>query len=1085
MSIDGRDFDPMSEILHSYDLSPMQAGMLFHSLYHERTGIYVQQMVATLDHDLDAGMLLQAWSRVVERHALFRTSFHWGGEGKPEQRVHRAATVACLQEDWQALTETEQARRLAAYLEDDRVRGFDPELPPLMRLALFNLGGNRHQLVWTSHHALLDGRSRVLVLKELFAIYDSLAEGKALALDEPQPFHEYVDWLKGQDMAQAEAFWRDLLKDFDSPTPLPGANVSGRLNTRGRHAEKTFHLSEALTDRLTALARQEGYTLNTVLQGAWALLLSAYSNQDDVVFGATRACRHSALEGANAMIGLFINTVPVRVKIRPEATLTGWLKELRRQHVAVRAFEHTPLVSIAGWSGMTGGTRLFDSIVVFENHSLDAAMKAQRGEWEKRTFDLLQRSNYPITLAAYLDHGLSIKLEYDAERFAEPVILRLGKALKRTLAAILEDPQARIGDLKLFGPAERHQLLVEGNDTAAAYASARLIHELIEEQAREQADAVAVVCEGESVSYGEMNRRANRLANYLIERGAGPEAVVGLCLERGVEMVVSWLAVLKSGAAYLPLDPSYPDQRLSYMLASAGANLLIAGAETLPQGIRQLDPKAEARQISRQNAANPVRRATPQNLAYVIYTSGSTGSPKGAMICHGSVVNLLNALKAGLYTNAPQRRLRISLNGPVSFDTSVKQLVQLASGHTLHVVSQAVREDPEALMKFISEVALDVFDCTPSLLQSLIDCGLFSQARLPSVALLGGEAIDDRLWRMLAAARTTRFYNVYGPTETTVNATACHIAADVGSPVIGRPLANMAVYLLNEHLQPVGKGAVGELFIAGAGVGRGYIGSAVQTAERFLPDPYRDAAGERMYRTGDLCRYAEDGRIEYLGRSDQQIKIRGYRVEPGEVEAALGRQRGVRQAAVVSKEGPAGGPHLVGYVVAETGVTDREIRESVRGELPEYMMPQAVVVIPEMPLTANGKLDRRRLKSLPDVEPGPAATEPERAQTAVEEIIAAIWKDVLKRSSVGLRQNFFDLGGHSLLATQVIVRVRKAFNLEIELRRLFEQATVEGLAQAVEQMLSRGTAACLSPIRKVPRLVAAAAQAHKKYEENF
>ena len=1063
----------------------MQAGMLFHSLYHEHTGIYVQQMVATLDHALNAAKFLEAWSRLVERHALFRTSFHWGSEGKPEQRVHRAATLDCLQEDWRGQPPAEQARRLTAYLDHDRARGFDPETPPLMRLALFRLDRNRYKLVWTGHHALFDGRSRVLVLKELFAIYDSLAGGKVLALDDPQPFRDYVDWLKGLDLAQAEEFWGDLLKDFGAPTPLPCACGPGRPDHRGSHAETTFHLSEALTARLSSLARQEGFTLNTLLQGAWALLLAAYSNQDDVVFGATRACRHSALEGAKAMIGLFINTVPVRVKIRPEATLSEWLRELRAQHIAVRAFEHTPLVSISGWSRMSGGTRLFDSIVVFENHSLDAAMKAQGGQWEKRTFELLQRSNYPITLAACLDRGLSIKLEYDADRFASHIIARLGNALKQTLASMPDNARAKVGELELCGPEERHQLLVEGNDTAAAYPAQRLIHELIEAQAARRGDAVAVVSQGASLSYAELNRRANRLAHYLRGQGAGPEAVVGICLERGVELVVSLLGVLKAGAAYLPLDPAYPAARTSLMLASAGAKLLIARSGTPPHGVTRVDPEAEAQAISRQRASNPDSRTTQQNLAYVIYTSGSTGTPKGAMVCHSAVVNLLNALKEAVYAKAPQRPLRVSLNGPVAFDTSVKQLVQLASGHAIHIVPQAVREDPEALVNFIREAALDVLDCTPSLFQALIDCGFYSQDNLPAVVLLGGEAIDDKLWRLLAAERGTISYNVYGPTETTVNATACHITADVGSPVLGRPLANMAVYVLNGNLQPVGKGAVGDLFIAGAGVGRGYMGSAAQTAERFLPSPYGDGPGERMYRTGDLCRYAEDGRVEYLGRMDGQAKIRGYRVEPGEVEAALIRQPGIRQAAVVVKQAAAGGRQLVGYVVAEPGITGAAARESVRGELPEYMVPQAIVVIPEMPRTTNGKLDRQRLKCLPDAEPEPPTTEPERAATDVEEIIAGIWKDVLRRPCVGLKQNFFDLGGHSLLATQVIVRVRKAFNLEIELRQLFEQATVEGLAQAVEQLRCEGTAGHLSPIRKVPRLIAASAQAHKNHEESF
>ena len=1069
----------MSDALSSYDVSHMQAGMLFHSLYSERTGVYVQQVVATLDHELDVAAFMRAWSMVVERHDLFRTSFHWSHDGKFVQRVRHSVKVPFLLKDWKGLADSEQAKRLESYLEKDKARGFELTEPPLMRLALFRSGNDRHKLIWSYHHALLDGRSRVLVLKELFAIYESLIEGREIELDYVKPYRDYVSWLKGLHLSKAEEFWRTLLDGFVKPTPLPGANLLGQLNTSGVHSEKAFSLSEELTSRLGSIATENGITLNTILQGAWALLLSAHSGSDDVVFGATRACRRSTIEGAESMIGLFINTVPVRVRIKPEVSLLTWLGELRAQHIAVRDFEHTPLVTISACAQVGGGASLFDSIVVFENHSFDAVMKAQGGEWRKRSFELLQRSNYPITLAAYRDRELLVRLEYDVAGFDEQAAVRLTNQLRRTLQLIAEDAGRRLADLETLSPEERHQIFIESNDTALDYPSDILFHELFEQQARLTPDDVAVVCREENLTYSQLNESANRLAHYLIESGAGPEVIVGICLPRGIDLVVSVLGVLKSGSAYLPLDPSHPDQRLALMAEQAGARLLLTKGSIkhdLGHQIQQVDVERSATQS--RNTGNPARRADPQNPAYVIYTSGSTGTPKGAMIHHRSVVNLLTILRESVYANAPERPLRISLNGSVAFDTSIKQLVQLASGHAIHVVPEEIREDPEALMNFVGSGSLDVFDCTPSALQVLIDCGLLERESLPSIILVGGEAVDAKLWQLLASAGTTAFYNVYGPTETTVNATVCFIESSLNSPVIGRPLGNIAVYILNERLGAVEKGAVGELFIAGAGVGRGYIGRPEQSAASFLPDPY-GSKGNRMYRTGDICRYREDWKIEYLCRKDDQVKIRGYRVEPGEVEAALRRQKAVRQAAVLVKEDSQGSKKLVGYVVAGEGVRGRQLRECLRRELPEYMVPETVAVIAEMPLTTNGKLDRKRLQSMPEAEPDQGTAVEERPATAAEQIIAGIWQEVLKRESVGVTQNFFDLGGHSLLATQVIVRVRKAFGIEIALNRLFEKATVKGLAQAVEQIKSGGTASSIPAIRKVPRLGGAAAQTQK------
>lgn len=1043
--------------------------MLFHSLYGGPVGIYVQQMTVLLDHPLDADLFLRAWTELVARHDVFRTSFHWDVEGEMVQSVHRSADLPVHCEDWQALGEAEQQRQLESYLNLDKSHGFNLAEPPLMRLALFRLGKDRHQLIWTYHHALLDGRSRVLIYKELFAIYEALLRREPIELDCPRPYEEYVSWLKSLDLSRAERFWRDLLDGFVSPTPLPGAKPFAQGSAISMHAERLIRIPESLTSCLHRIAKESAVTLNTMLQGAWALVLGAYSGQLDVIFGTTRACRHSSLPGVERMVGLFINTLPVRVRIKPEARMLGWLQELRALHIAMRDYEHTPLVAISGWTRISGEASLFDSFVVFENYSFDTLMKAQGGEWEKRTFQLLQRSNFPIALSGYLDGDLIIRLEYDQSRFEESLIARISNDLATAFEAMAENPRRCLGDFELISSAEKHQLIVEYNDTAAEAPDQILVHELFEQQARVSPDAVALIFRDESLSYRQLNHAANRLAHYLIKAGAGPDSVVCVCLPRSLELVIGLLAVLKASSAYLPLDPSYPDHRLDYLLEDSGATLLLTKRARAPlDGMKQIDLDGHAEKIGRESVNDPLPRATQENLAYVIYTSGSTGSPKGTMIPHRCLANLLMGLKQSVYAEGPQRRLRISLNGPIAFDTSIKQLIQLASGHTLEIVPQEVREDPDALMDFISSGAVDVIDFTPSLFQMIIACGLLKRQSLPAMILLGGEAIDEDLWRLLASAETT-FYNLYGPTETTVDATASLINRSSSSPALGRPLANVAVYVLNENLGPAERGARGELFIAGAGVGRGYSARAMQTAESFLPDPYTATKGERMYRTGDLCRYREDGSIEYLGRRDAQVKIRGYRVEPAEVEAALRRQKGISHAAVVAKEGPSG-KRLVAYIVADEGVSGGQVRQALRQELPDYLTPQAIVPLGELPLTANGKLDRQRLMQMSEADHEPAAGFPERPATTAEEIIAGIWQDVLKKESVGLTENFFDLGGHSLLAMQVIVRVRRAFSVDMGFRSLFETPTIESFARAVEQAQGSGTRPDLRIIQKVPRL---------------
>ena len=681
-------------------------------------------------------------------------------------------------------------------------------------------------------------------------------------------------------------------------------------------------------------------------------------------------------------------------------------------------------------------------------------------------------------------------LIYATVLFDEATIKRQAGYLMAMLEAMVADSQQELAGIDLLEEAERKLLLEEWNATEAEYAEDRCIHELFEEQVRRTPAALAVVYEEQSLSYEELNRQANQLARYLIDMGVKPEDRIAICVERGVGMVVGLLGILKAGGAYVPLDPAYPEKRLAYILEDTQAAFVLT-QEKLEEKLTGLLPVA-ARLITLDRQWDEIRERVaalgtqnvelrqdinPHRLAYVIYTSGSTGLSKGVMVEHRSVVNLFFGLKNSIYSADKTDGFRVSVNGPLTFDTSVKQIIQLLAGHVLHIVPQSVRRDPEALLRFVHERKIEVFDCTPSQLRLLLEAGLAQERSDDSKwceslqwVLVGGEHIDQSMWTMLARSGI-QFFNVYGPTECTVDATIGAVGRGDEVPHIGRPIANTKIYLLDGKQRPVPLGAVGEIYIGGAGVARGYLNRPELTAQRFLRDPFTKAGKGRMYRTGDLGRYLADGNIEFLGRNDEQVKIRGFRIELGEIEARLAEHEWVREAVVVAREDEKGEKRLVAYVVAreemEAGELAAILRAHLVGILPEYMVPRAIVRLEALPLTPNGKLDR---KALPEPE-GEAYGQHgyEQPQGEIEEALAAMWQELLGVERVGRQDHFFELGGHSLLAMRLIARVRQVLGVELAVSTLFARPMLEQLAEAVREAGGEGKQA-LEPMRMISRL---------------
>ena len=1529
-----------STITETYPLSPMQQGMVFHTVYDQTAGFYIQQMVCRLREDLNVPMLDKAWQRVVERHEVLRTCFRWDND-LPLQEVHEGVKIRIANEDWRHKRQDEQTRSLSDYLESDRRRSFSLHEAPLMRLALFRLGEAEYQLVWTFHHALMDGRSHHLVLREVFTLYEAYCTGQKVELKEPRPYRDYIEWLRRRDSSKDEEFWRRRLGGLTALAPLDLDGVPvGQKHDRGL---REIHLEESTTSALKSLAKRHALTLNTLVQAAWALLLSHYSGSSDIVFGATRACRRSPLEGTDGMVGMFINTLPVRVRVLPGMALIEWLKELREQNIEVRNYEHTELLRIQGWSELPKGTPLFESILVYEDYEFNDSLRALAGGWKNRQFRLEEKNNYPLVVAVYAGAELFIKIQYDRSRFADSAIEQLLKrfqsllstfltapaenlscddvmrylvnstdeelavpavkqgeqetdvyvfpasfgqqrlwflnqleptssfyniplvarikgtlkpnvlrravnaivdrheALRTTFAAeagqllqliapeaqltlpitdltktpederdtiaaglakaeaeapfdlvrgpllrvsliklrqdehlllltmhhicsdgwsmgiflneltqlyqaflveqssplpnpliqyadfahwqrellegeflekqlsywrkqlagapevlalpadrprspvqtfrgdrrsvelpeelraqlselshregvtmfmtllaafqtllyrytgrndivvgspcanrnrfeienvigffintvvlrtdfssnptflellkrvrevavgayahqdvpfdrlveelnperslsygplfqvlfalekpwdfgpkmgdleidwqevergtskfdlalfvyekpegfsclieydtdlfsadtilrmlkhfrvllegIAKNPEQRVGELPLLTGTELAQLAAGGNVQSGPWQQVACLHESFERQVERTPKRVAVNFENEQLTYQELNERGNQLAHHLRKQGVGPDVLVGLCLERSLDLIVSVLGILKAGGGYLPLDPAYPPDRLSFMLKDAEARVLLTTEDLVekiaPEGTEVFLIDRDWKTIAHESKANLENNCVAENLAYVIYTSGSTGKSKGVLVTHQNVARLFAVTDTCFrFTEDDVWTLFHSS----AFDFSVWEIWgALLYGGRLVVVPYWVSRSPEDFLELLLREKVTILNQTPSAFRQLVRVATASGKDNLALRFIifGGEALELKSlkpWFDRYGDGSPRLINMYGITETTVHVTyrplnAADVDENTGS-VIGNPLHDLQVYLLDQRRQLVPIGVPGEMYVGGAGVSRGYLKRPDLTAERFVPDPFSRVAGARLYRSGDLARHLTNGDMEYLGRVDRQVKVRGFRIELGEIEAVLKQTPGVHECVVVANGDTAGETRLVAYLVLDSAQPAKidELRSFAREKLADYMVPAFFITLETIPLTPNGKINLKALPLPEQADPDPAAAfVAPRSET--ENKLAIMWGELLGREQIGIYDNFFELGGNSILATQVVSRVRDTFQVRLSLRAFFERPTVEALAQLIAGA-TKETVAATPSIRRLQR----------------
>ncbi|HEY1528469.1 MAG TPA: non-ribosomal peptide synthase/polyketide synthase [Candidatus Angelobacter sp.] len=1058
-----------------YELSPVQQGFLFHSLNAPDSGVYLEQLTFTFCGALDISVFTRAWQTILDRHSSMRTVFYWEGLSKPLQAVQRHVPLSLEELDWRGFSADEQQARLAAFLLDDRRQGFDLSCSPLMRFTLVRFAEDEWRFLFRFHHLVTDGWAMGLILGEFMTLYKAFHRSREPVLPPCRPYRDYISWLKRQDPGKAESFWRAQLKGLKAPTVLtlggdaesaPGNGSAYQTITH----EKLDAQYPALAEQIQAMARRYQLTTNTVVQGGWSLLLSRLTGDEDVIAGVSVGGRPPDLPGSDSIVGLMINTLPVRTRVPRHAPVLQWLKEFQAQQVSLQQHGYVSLVQMGEWSEMPPGTPLFETLLVYENVPFPQLSLREDGLAVPETkYD--GRPHYPISVIIFA--GMTVRVTYERARYSEATILQILRHFELLLSAIVANPLLTVEELPLMATQERQLLLTDWNATAVDYRETDCLHTLFEKQVERTPDRPAVAFEEQQLTYRGLNEHANLLARHLKTLGVKAETPVAICMERSLEMVVAMLAVLKAGGAYLPLDPAYPRERLAYMLKESQAPVLLTRHDLLSclpgDDGRFVNLDAVWEIIARQDASNLNEPVGPGNLAYVIYTSGSTGNPKGVMVSHKSICN---RLLWGQQKYALKEDDRVLQKTPYSFDVSVWEFFwPLLNGAVLVMALPEGHRDPSYLARTIQESGITVLHFVPSMLRAFLAAeDARSCAGLKQI-FCSGEALDIDLCRGLQAGTNAEIHNLYGPTEAAVEVSFWQYPSDwrEKSLPIGKPVANTQLHVLDKSMEPVPVGLAGELYLGGVQLARGYLNRPELTAEIFVPNPFT-SGGERLYRTGDMVRYRHDGNVEYLGRVDHQVKIRGFRIELAEIETVLGAHPGVRRCAVIAREDKSGEKRLVAYVVGaglEALVSFDVLRDYLRTRLPEYMLPASYVPMEELPVLSNGKLDRNALPAPDHDSHGDSYVAP---RTEEEEILAGMWAQLLGREQVGIHDNFFAIGGHSLLATQVISRVRATFKVELPLRAIFSTPTVEGLAESISQHLRAETiAAILPPLQSMPR----------------
>lgn len=1025
-----------------YRLSPMQEGMLYHAMKDNKNSAYFEQAVLSIEGELNISQLEESFNKLIEEYDIFKTVFIYEKLERPLQVVMKEQRACIHVEDITDLPEVDQKIFIETFKGKDKMKGFDLQNGMPIRLSLIQTGFVSYKLIWSFHHIIMDGWCLGIILKDFFGIYDSLQRNRLPKVGKVYPYSNYIKWLDEQEHKKAQTYWEEYLRDYEEQVSLSGYN-GALAQEKYERKELRFSFGEEIRFGIERIARENNVTLNTIIQTIWGLLLARYNNTDDVVFGTVVSGRPHEITGVESMVGLFINTLPVRMKCNGNQSLSQLLQKVQQAAIESEGYSYYPLVEIQ--AGTTVKDALFDHIVAFENYPMEEMLNSNYGVDIKAT-EVFEQTNYNFNMVVIPGEKLNVEFIYNALVYDEKFIGRLKGHIKTMILEVIHNPKILVKDIEMLTVEEEKELLDSFNCTKMEYQKHKTISELFEEQVRRNPDNIAVAFEERKLTYRVLNEKANQLARVLRSKGITANHIVGIMAERSPEMMIGLLSILKAGGAYLPIDPEYPSERISYMLSDSGSEILLTQTHLVSKTTFNGDIiDLEEEGLYQESTDNLIRENTSRDLAYVIYTSGSTGKPKGVEVEHASLVNLVFWHQRAHNITSDDRATLVA--GP-AFDASVWETwPYLVSGAGLYIPNDEIRVSTTKLIQWLHDNLITMSFMPTPLAEALLAESWPREISLRAM-LTGG----DKLHRRPNPDIPFALFNHYGPTENTVVATWARIKPEASGetlPSIGRPIDNTNVYILdrNDRLQPIG--ALGELCISGNGLARGYLNRPDLTAEKFVANPFKP--GMRMYRTGDLVRWMPDGNIEFIGRIDQQVKIRGFRMELGEIENQILKYEAVKEAVIIAREDKQGDKYLAAYVVADSELTTNDLKAHLLKELPEYMVPLYFTQLDKLPLTPNGKIDRKTLP-VPNGwgNTGEVYIAPRNQKDG---IIQRVWQDILEINRIGIDDNFFMLGGNSIKAIQVVAKL--ALDFEIGINDIFKCQTIRALSDTVKYSKDR------------------------------
>ncbi|MFL0451633.1 non-ribosomal peptide synthetase [Bacillus altitudinis] len=1034
------------QVQDMYYLSPMQEGMLFHTLHHQEKGFYVEQMDMNVKGTLRSDLLEKSMNIIVERYDIFRTVFLHEKVKRPVQVVLKNRPFQLDIVDIQDLSESEQLERIDRFKQKDQLRGFDLSKDLLMRASVFQTGPSSYRWIWSYHHILLDGWCFGLVVQELFAIYHALLHDIPYRLEPVKPYKEYIQWLEKQDKQASLEYWTQSLAGFEGQSTFKEQRKQTNEHELG---EIEWAMSKEETAALSELALQQNATLSSALQSIWSILLSRYQRSNDVLFGTVVSGRPADLAGVDRMVGLFINVIPRRIQLTDQMTFRSLLSETQQQSLAAEPHQYIPIYDIQAKAGQQ---QLIDHIVVFEN--VPAAKKDEQESllgFTVEDMNVYEKSNYDLNLLASPGEQLQLKLAFNQRAFDPAFVHKLKDQLTLLIRGTIKHPDQSVHTLTLVTKQEKQRMLEEWNAPELEHDQLYLT-KWFEHNVRKQPNAVALSAGDHTMTYAELNEQANRLARHLQKNGVEHQTVTAILAERTPELIVSLLAVLKAGATYVPIDPDYPESRIQYMLKDSGATHLLTHSSFISQ-TRSLAFDgtylfADDQEILLMSSENLPLEAGLDDTAYIMYTSGTTGQPKGIMTTHS---NIARVVKNTNYLTILETDTLLSLSNSVFDGFTFDVYGALLNGAKLVLPQKETILNMGKLTELIKGEHISVMFVPTALFHLLVDEGTDWMRGVRKVLFGGERASVQHVRKAFDVMGKGRLLNVYGPTESTVFATYYPIdeaiPLEAHSIPIGKPLNQTGAYILSEHrqLQPIGM--VGELCLSGKGLAKGYLNRPDLTKQVFIPHPF--ASGERLYRTGDLAYFREDGLIEYAGRVDDQVKIRGHRIELTEIEANLLMHPGVKQAVILADHDETNHTRLLAYITCDDAWKGKlnDIKSRLKERLPAYMLPHELIELENLPLTPNGKVDKRQL-------PKPEAPQGNRRvklpANEVEQKLLVMWREVLEREDISTDDHFFELGGHSLKAMSLLSKVSKEFEVQVPIHLLFETPTIEALSHYIQ-----------------------------------